>query len=449
MKFSFFLLGLAGLALFSGCATAGKSSAREPQVFPLASASTQALERPSAQAPDSGEPSGPELPADATLDDLLRYAAENNPEMRAAFEEWRASVERAPQARSLPDPTLRYSRALHEMQLRHSVMLSQMFPWFGKRNLRGGIAEERAKAAEERFEAERLAVAEAVITAYAEYAYVQEAIEVLREVHDIADQFQQVALTRFRAGEVASADALRAEMEAERVTDELRTMEEMRAPAAASLNAALGREEGAALPRARLEMQPNLQVDYGTLEARLVKNPRWRAAQHDIAASEKEVRLAQKESYPDITVGVEYMDHPWLEGNPVNVTASINLPIWQGRYAAGRREARASQRSAESRREAIERDFDAELRMAFFRVRDAERKIRLHGQSLLPLAQQTYSSLEAAYRGGDTDFLNLVEAQRTLLDHELLHRRAMADHIQRLATLERLVGGDLQTRDEP
>lgn len=52
-----------------------------------------------------------------------------------------------------------------------------------------------------------------------------------------------------------------------------------------------------------------------------------------------------------------------------------------------------------------------ELRMALFRVHDAERKIRLHGRSLGPLARQTYDSLEGAFRAGDADFIDLMEAQ--------------------------------------
>lgn len=436
------LLALAALTMLAGCA-AGPTASMEPRPFSLATGANQ-VSSEGAAAPHRNEPGAFEIADDATLDDLLRYAAEHSPAMRTAFEEWRAAVEREPQARALPDPQLSYGYFVERMETRQTVSLSQMFPAFGRRGLRGEMAERAAEAAEQRFEAARLAVFSRVKTAYSEWAYIEEAIEVLREVRVLVKEFEEVALARFRSGEVGSADALRVEMEGERIADDLRTMEEMLQPAKAALNASLGRPGGAPLPAPRLEEFPALdQAAEKDLEVWLAANPDLRAREREIARAEAGIELARRESWPDVMVGVEYMDNIGMAPDETMVMVGINLPIWRENYAAARREARAERNASVARRENLERELEADLRMALFRVRDAERKIRLYHRSLQPLARQTYDSLIGAYRAGDTDFIDLIDAQRTVLDVELSGRRAVADHIQRVAELERLTGGGI------
>ena len=53
------------------------------------------------------------LPARPDLQDFLRVAALNNPGLEAAFDRWKAALERLPQVRALPDPrTLHASKML-------------------------------------------------------------------------------------------------------------------------------------------------------------------------------------------------------------------------------------------------------------------------------------------------------------------------------------------------
>ncbi len=442
------LLGLASLAVLAGCATDGQSPGSESPVRSQAAGINSSHEHmPRSSASRSVRIDETEIPSDATLDDLLRYAAEHSPRLRAAFEAWRAAVERTPQARALPDPQLSYGyfveRSVERMGMmgRQRISITQMLPGFGKRGLRADMAERGGEVAEERLEAARLAVFSRVKSAYAEYAYVQEAIEVLREVRELVRQFEAVAMARYRAGEVGSADVLRVEMEGERIGDQLRTMQARRAPAAAALNAALGRPDGAPLPTPRLPELPVLdEAAEKEFERWLAANPELRAGEREIARAEIGIELARRQSWPDFMVGADVLERRG-EDTEGMLMVGISLPIWRNNYAAARREALANRNAAVARRESLERDLESDLRMALFRVRDAERKIRLYRQSLQPLARQSYDSLAGAYRAAESDFVDLIEAQRTLLDVELSGRRAVADHVQRLAELERLTGG--------
>ena len=81
--------------------------------------------------------------------------------------------------------------------------------------------------------------------------------------------------------------------------------------------------------------------------------------------------------------------------------------------------------------------------MTAYQFRDAGRKIDLYRDTLLPKASQSLKATEAAYRAGKGSFIDLVDAERIILEFELSYERALTDHGQRLGRLEMLIGRDL------
>jgi outer membrane protein TolC len=67
----------------------------------------------------------------------------------------------------------------------------------------------------------------------------------------------------------------------------------------------------------------------------------------------------------------------------------------------------------------------------------------LYGDTLLPQAEQSLKVTEEGYRAGTTDFLNLIDAERLLLEFQLAHERALVDREIAAAQLEKLVGKPL------
>jgi outer membrane protein TolC len=103
----------------------------------------------------------PELDENSGLSDYLAYAALNNPGLEAAFNRFKAALDRVPQVKSLPDPRFTYKYFIEEVETRvgpqrQGFEISQVFPWFGKLDLRGDVAGQAAQAARERYEAVKL-----------------------------------------------------------------------------------------------------------------------------------------------------------------------------------------------------------------------------------------------------------------------------------------------------
>jgi outer membrane protein TolC len=387
----------------------------------------------------------PALGEAAGLGEYLRYAALNNPGLEAAFNRWKAALERVPQVTSLPDPRFTYKYYIEQVETRvgpqrHSVAASQTFPWFGKLKLRGDVALAAANAERARYEAAKLNLFYRVQDTYHELGYLGRAVAIERENRDLAKYIERVARKRYEGDVGTHHDVIRAQVELGKLEDRLSAVVELRGPITARLNAALNRPINAELPwPARPPLEEANATDEQILEWLGKASPELKALEHEIAKRRSAVDLAKKNYYPDITLGLTHID----TGNgrdPAIAMASINLPIWYAKYRAADREAEARLRAAVLQRTNKENLLGSTAKMALYRFRDAGRKINLYRDTLVPKAKQSLKATQAAYSSGKASFLDLIDAQRILLEFQLSYERSLANRAQRLAEIEALVG---------
>jgi outer membrane protein TolC len=67
----------------------------------------------------------------------------------------------------------------------------------------------------------------------------------------------------------------------------------------------------------------------------------------------------------------------------------------------------------------------------------------LYDQGMLTQAESSLESALAAYQTGNLDFLNLLDAERTLLQMRLSYIREQTDYRKYVAALEWAAGGEL------
>jgi outer membrane protein TolC len=84
----------------------------------------------------------------------------------------------------------------------------------------------------------------------------------------------------------------------------------------------------------------------------------------------------------------------------------------------------------------------AEIADAYAEVEAAQREIELHHR-LIPLSHQALASALASYSAGRGGFTMVLDAERDLQMHELDLAMRTTNYSQRLADLERAVGGDV------
>lgn len=446
------------LALFfAGCSSADLSSTEPtlPRKRQVSQPDTDPEERLQTA---EGKPILPDLGEDAALSDYLRYAALNNPGLEAAFYRWQAALEQVPQAEGLPDPRLTYQYYIEEVETRvgpqrHNIGVSQMFPWFGKLDLQGKIAAEMARQRRQEYEQGKYALFYDVQETYSEYYYLGQAIRILEDNITLLSHVEEVSRAQYRTGTTANSNVIKAQVELGKLEDRLRSLRELAAPLRARLNAALNRSVNADIPFPEtLEMETLELSDEEVIALSMDANPELLAFNHQILMNQKQIALAKKQYYPDITLGMNYIDtgsspirpEPRDSGkDPVIAMVSLNIPLWTSKYDAAVRQARANYWASRRDRENLENRIASDLKTSLYEVHDAARKVRLYRDTLLPKAVETYQVTEADYLTGKADFLDIIDAQRILLEFQLELQRALANHKQGLGRLEMLVGEKL------
>lgn len=400
----------------------------------------------------------PDLDTDPTLSDYLTYAALNNPELEASFNKWKASLEKISQVDALPDPKFTYAYFIEQVETRvgpqvQKFGLSQMFPWFGKLSLRSDIAAEAANADFQRYQAVKFSVFYRVKKSYYEYSYLQRAISVTEDNIELLKHLESVAQSKYKTGG-SQIGVIKAQVELGKLDDRIRTLQELRGPISARLNAALNRPQESALPWPQnAPLSGAKVVDDEMFDQLSNANPQLLALDNLIKKEEQAIVLARREYYPDFMIGVDYIDtdEALMEGtldsgkDPVVAMIAIDIPLWRGKYKAGVKEAKFRKEAVTQMRSNQGNQLEADLKMALYRFRDAERKIDLYGDTLVPQANQSLSVTEEAYRAGAADFLNLIDAERLLLEFQLSHERSLVDREIALAEIEKLIGKPLGT----
>ena len=304
--------------------------------------------RAAAVAPDTEA-----LDSTADLGQLLRYARAHNPGLEAAFQRWKAALERVPQVTALPEPRVSFGGYLSEVETRVGPMqarvgLAQPFPWFGELELAGEVAFEASEAAREMVEAARLDLDQRVRDAWYEYAWVGQAVEITEGNRELLVHWESVARARMETGLGSHADVIRAQVELGKLEDRVQTLKDLGRPLVARLNAALNRSPAASLPRPSFPLPEPPDIDEDRLAAALSSSsPILRALGHRVEAAKYGTDLAHKAFYPDFFVGADYTFIGSAESSGVSgsgddavaLTLGLDVPIWRSSYRAGLREA--------------------------------------------------------------------------------------------------------------
>ncbi|MEZ6184077.1 MAG: TolC family protein [Planctomycetota bacterium] len=407
------------------------------------------------------------LTSASTLTDYVALALRRNPALQAQSQRWRADLERVPQARSLPDPELTYGGFIEQVETRvgpqrHRFGVSQMVPWPGKLAERSAMALEESEATRARTDAVRLRTVYQVARAYADYYYLASERAVTDETLTLVRHWESVAQTRFRAGaQAAHRDVIKAQVEIGRLEDRLATLNDARKPHVARLRSLLNVPATFEIPWPSSVPATSLAVSDGEVLALIERHsPLLAELNRKISARERGVDLAWQSYLPDFMFGFEYIETGPAVRNAMGVRPSgsgddamiakfgISLPIWFGRYESSVSEARARLRAAELDRADAENSLEASAARALFDYRDAERKLRLYRDSLVPKAEQSLKATSAAYEAGAGDFLDVLDAERVLLEFHLSRERALADRVRSFTELEMLTGTDLKPRSE-
>lgn len=396
---------------------------------------------------------------ESDLEDYIRVGLKRNPELKAAFYEWKAALKKVPQAFSLPDPRFTYTDYLESVETRvgpqnKAFSVNQKIPLPDKLWIRKARAFKASEASYYQFEKQRLNLIYQITEAFYEYAYLAKAVAVTGENMKLLSNIESVAQTKYASGLTKNQDLLKVQVELGKLENELYALRDLESALTARLNALLNFPEDHYLPPPPKESLEDVAMasEYDEL-TELIKalrehNPELTAALKNVEKEQENLKLAKREYFPDLTVGVTTIDtgdaiNPATVDSgkdPVMVMFSVNVPLWVHRLQAGVEEARSSLKAAQEQYLNKGNELYSRLALTHYKMRDALRQTRLYKDALIPKAVQTLNATQSGYEAGSVDFLSWIDAQRMLLNFQLAYYRFHANYYQRLMEVRTLLG---------
>ncbi|WP_241759104.1 TolC family protein [Pyxidicoccus parkwayensis] len=379
--------------------------------------------------------------------ELVRQVLARNPSLEAARLAWQSALSRAPQQTALEDPMLSYSIAplsiASPVRFGQVVELSQQLPFPGKRGLRGEMALAEAEVMREDLEELRLRLALMVSTLFDDVFVVHRALGITHEHLQLLEQLKQSAEAQYVVGRASQQDPLRAEVELSEVLREQVALESERERLRAQLNGLLHRLPQAPLPPpptdlAMPEEEPGPSEALQDLALR--QRPELEGLRARLGGREAAVRLAHRDSYPDVRVMGSY-NSMWMDtAHQFMAGVSINVPLDFGKREAAVREAETNLQRVRIEEKHLINDIRVEVEQARTRLVEARKVVDLFRERLVPASRDEVAAARAGFESGKNSFQSLLEAERSMRSVELRAQTALADVQRRQAELDRATG---------
>jgi len=389
-----------------------------------------------------------------SFDQLSQAALAQNKSLQAAREQLRQAEARLTQARLRPNPSLDFSHTTdvifaNEGENGFAVTFAQPIEIGGKRMNRIRVAEaeiELAKA--EIAESERQLIGQ-LRAAYLRAAETSARLNLLERRRGMNQQMVQVMNVRLASGDASRLDShlLQAEnnrVEAQRLQAEGQFTDQMFEI----------RRLAGILPSEPLSLSPatpaRLPVgsDSELVDLALRNRPDLQAARLREALADAGVALARSQAVPDLTGSVRYALEPnvsrfqpraFEKESVLDFSVSIPLPLFN-REQGHIREAASRITQTRAEREALEHNIRVEVAAAARRYQLTVRSLELIRTGVVNETEQGFSITQLAYRLGNARLVDVILAQRSLVEAEIAAVSAQSEVDAARAALDIALG---------
>ena len=384
------------------------------------------------------------------LEDLLRIAELNNPEVRAAWNDVGAAAGRAWQAEFYPNPNLEFEAEgipASEVGLGHSenkVAIVQPVILGGRRSAAVSAASVERDSRSLLVQSKLREVQSELQRIHVELVYLKQAIVLHSELGDIAQETLRVARTRFDAKAAPESEVIKAQIDVHELGLSRRRLDRLLTASSEQLTSLLG---GVRVPveiiGGRLPGElPELDIHRLQVAVR-ERHPAVLAAEKNVEVANHRIDEAKAERIPDIGVRLAYGRNAATDEDLIEVGISIPLPLFnrnQGRILESRHLASKAKRDAES----LVNNLLSELAMWRASYMTACDEVETLQRQIVPAAERAFQQTKEGYQAGKIGFLDLLDAQRTLARGQLSLLESVKDMNVARAELWKIVGREIE-----
>ena len=401
---------------------------------------------------DLSEPTG-----ELTLRRALSLALAKSPELASFAWSVREAEAEQLQASLRPNPELETefenfggSGPFEGTQsLETTVALSQLIELGGKRAKRIRLARADSKLAGWEYESKRLSVLTGVTQQFITTLSMQKKLELAGEDFKLASAGLDAVTSQVDAGKASLVDKTKASVEV--ATSKIRVARIKRALIIA--RSSLASSWGGFKPKfadllgdlTGIQTIPPAEKLTGDLD----QNPavaRWQA---EIAQRQAALELARAGAIPDVTVGVGYRHFRDTDDNDHAAVVGVAIPLAVFDRNQGEiRKARYSLAGARARKHAAEVNLHAKFEKAYQTLASAREEAVALRDEVLPAAESSYETAAESFKHGKGRYMDVLDAQRTLVEIREEYLKALEGCASATAGLEGVIVRPLKSTEQ-
>ncbi len=380
-----------------------------------------------------------------TWDDIVKLAREH-PQIGASQHRVAAARAEVDAAGAVPNPSLEattaYGQAIDNSASKVEWGLSLSIPlgWIAQRRAMINAADAEASLEEAQAMVLHREVLLRLRVLFWTLVYEQERVTALVELDRQMLSLASTVKRRVDKGEARPVEAMRVEVEAEKVAGELEAARLSLVASGKTLSIWIrSRDSGRLVAEANLSQLPESITPKLAREG-AGKHPRMDAARAHEQFLAAHVTVERRARVPSVAVEV-FTDHE-LDRSAYGVGLAVDLPLWNWNTGNIKR----SEHMLAAQRKSLEAELLELETLAIEAQSKCQAGIVLaarYDKSILPRAQSAAHAVERTYQLGEATLLEVIDARRTLLDTKRQFLSALANAQINCSRLRAIAGEEL------
>lgn len=391
-----------------------------------------------------------------TLAEALNLVQKQNPSLAALTDEIRARGAAVMQAGLLPNPdfSLEVENFAGQDALQGfdsaetTITLSQLVELGGKRSKRRQLATLEKDLADWDYRSKNLDLLAATAKTFVQLLSLQEKVSQSEELLKLSEHTLAVVGERVDAGKVSPVERIRAQVELAAMRNKHNKTRRELVSARRRLGSFWGAKqvsfEQAVGDISRLAQLPPEE----NIKNKLTNNPDLARWSNELEQRKAAVELERAQAVSDLTVSVGVRNFRDSDSNALVAGIEIPLAIFD-RNQGGVDGAQAQLEKARHNRRAAENEAQTALKEAWQELSAAHEEASVLRNEIIPGAQSVFDAMELGYREGKFNFLQLLDAQRTLFEVKGQSLQALTSYYQARIEIDRLTGSPIQNLLQP
>jgi len=384
---------------------------------------------------EAAEPVG-----NVTLQKALSLALNANPEIAVALREREAIEGVKTQAEIRPNPSVSASIQDTRSDYRQTFLqFNQEIELGNKRDARIEAADSFYSKATAELESKKAEIHANVVAAFYEVLVTQERLALAKSSMEVARLALDAASKRVKAGKSSPVEETKSKIAESTAKIEL---------GQATTQLTNSRKRLAALWGNTLPVFESADGQVGAipetatlseLSTMLGNAPGIKLAKLEIDAREAITKLERSKATPNITISAGVVNNQELGLNQALLGLSVPIPIFD-RNQGNLQEAVSRTYKAQDELIALKNQLAANLASQYERLNAAREAADSLRTEILPGAQSAFDAANKGFAAGKFNFLDVLDAQRTLFQAKSQYITALLDAHQAVAEIERILG---------